>query len=41
LQSDPAELRQDGDRGLLGGDVWPDDAVGDSGGDVLAQVGAE
>ena len=41
LQSDSAELREDGDRGFLRGDVWPDGAVGDSGGDVLAQVGAE
>ena len=41
LQSDSAELREDGDRGLLGGGVWPDGAVGDSCSDVLAQVGAE
>jgi hypothetical protein len=41
LQSDSAELCEDGDRGLLGGDVRPDGAVGDSGSDVLAQVGAE
>src|SRR6266568_2190543 len=41
LQSDPAELREDGNRDVLGSDVWPDGAVGDSGSDVLAQVGAE
>jgi hypothetical protein len=41
LQSDSAQLREDGDRGLLGGDVGPDGAVGDPGGDVRAQVGAE
>ena len=41
MQSDAAELPEDGDRDLLDRDVRPDCAVGDSGVDVLAQVGPE